>query len=372
LIIEEHTLTRETSDKVHLLLNVNEFTEVLFDTNLITSDTNFLQHPQNTDYSLGLPSLDVFPTDDVLAYSQFSIDFNSLESDGINILRVQHQLLMTKIGEADILLEDNSYTTTASAFLNGYVPIIDVEQNREFRLTDGDDRKLVQVKRDSINDSGTIFAYKTLYPFFVRWETWEALTGVTNPPSGVYDATLPNNGLNHYWQEVSLNNINIDGSGTAGSGWYTLPQPRAYYVDANGDGNLSMEFGRAANDCTAVADADVDFSPYVGINLMFNSDLDGYAWGGGMRMTLDGVSKYWNMTWEPPWGYAQITVMSHEMGHGFGLPHSANQYDEPYENAWDVMSNAWYNCDYHVTYGCLGQHTIAHHKNMLGWIAPGD
>lgn len=188
--------------------------------------------------------------------------------------------------------------------------------------------------------------------------------------ANMYGDTYP--GLNHYWQEVSLNNINIDGSGTAGTGWYTLPQNRAYYVDANGDGTLSMEFSRAANDCTAAADADVDFSPYVGINLMFNSDLDGYAWGGGLWMTLDGVSKFWNMTWEPPWGYAHITVMSHEMGHGFGLPHSSGQYGQTYDNAWDVMSNAWYNCTDHATYGCLGQHTIAYHKDMLGWIAAGD
>lgn len=208
-MVENHALDRETSDKVNLLLNVNDFTIQLYDTNLITNNTNFLQHPQNTDYSLGLPSLEVFPTDDVLAYSQFSIDFNGLENDGINILRVQHQLLMTKTGEADILLEDNSYNVTASSFLSGYVPIIDLEQNREFRLSDGDDRKLVQVKRDSANDSGTVYAYKTLYPFFIRWETWEALTGVTSPPSGVYDSTLPNNGLNHYWHRYQTLGYNL-------------------------------------------------------------------------------------------------------------------------------------------------------------------
>lgn len=188
--------------------------------------------------------------------------------------------------------------------------------------------------------------------------------------ANMYGSTFP--GLNHYWRELSFNKINIDGSMTAGTGWYTLPRPRAYYVDANGDGKLSMEFGRAANDCTAAANADVNFSSFVGINLMFNADLDGYAWGGGMSMTLDGTTKFWNMTWEPPWGYAHVTVMSHEMGHGFGLPHSSGKYGQTYDNAWDVMSDTWYNCDYHATYGCLGQHTISYHKNNLGWIAADD
>lgn len=188
--------------------------------------------------------------------------------------------------------------------------------------------------------------------------------------ANMYGSTFP--GLNHYWREVSFENININGSGTAGSGWYTLPQPRSYYVDADGNRTLSMEFVRAANDCTRAADADVNFSSYVGINLMFNSDLDGYAWGGGLWMTLDGVSKFWNMTWEPPWGYAHVTVMSHEMGHGFGLPHSSGKYGQTYDNAWDVMSDAWYNCVSHVTYGCLGQHTISYHKNLLGWIHSDD
>lgn len=76
------------------------------------------------------------------------------------------------------------------------------------------------------------------------------------------------------------------------------------------------------------------------------------------------------MTWNPPWGYNNIVVIAHEMGHGFGLPHSANTFDEPYKNQWDVMSDGWSNCNRarHEIYGCLGQHTIAYHKDILGWI----
>ena len=94
----------------------------------------------------------------------------------------------------------------------------------------------------------------------------------------MYSSTSP--GLNHYWREQSYNQANV--SGSAGYGWYTLPYTRSHYVyDSNADGRVELDFNRSANDCTAgLPDADVYFRTFVGINLMFNSDLDGYAWGG--------------------------------------------------------------------------------------------
>jgi hypothetical protein len=182
---------------------------------------------------------------------------------------------------------------------------------------------------------------------------------------GMYGSTWP--GLDHYWREVSYNTANVLGSTAVG--WYTLPQPRSYYVYNN-----ALDFSRAATDCTGVADSYVNFASFVGINLMFNDDLDGYAWGGGQYMTLDGVTKVWRMTWEPPWGYSAITVMSHEMGHGFGLPHSSGAYGQTYDNRWDVMSDTWTDCgnSSDATYGCIGQHTISYHLDILGWIPAGQ
>jgi hypothetical protein len=203
LVIENHALTRETSDKVHLLINTDDFYIQLFDTNLITNNTLLIEHPRDVTMVNGVATVDAFPTDDLVAYSEFSIDFDGLENDGINILRATHQLVFKKSGFVDIVVENIPLTTTATSFLNGYVPIIDVEQNREFRLADNDSRKLIQVKRDDTNDSGTIFAYIDIYPFMVRWEYWEALTGVSNPPSGVFNTSLPNNGLNHFWHRFS-------------------------------------------------------------------------------------------------------------------------------------------------------------------------
>ena len=143
-------------------------------------------------------------------------------------------------------------------------------------------------------------------------------------------------------------------------------QPRSYYVPAGGSADLTKLFA----DCTGVANASVDFSPFVGINLMFNGDLDGYAWGGNRYATLDGKSGSWRVTWEPPWGYQHEAPLAHEMGHGFGLPHANNSdHDsDPYDNPWDVMSDAWDDATSDATFGAQPKHINIFHRDRLGWV----
>jgi len=192
---------------------------------------------------------------------------------------------------------------------------------------------------------------------------------------GMYGNTQP--GLNHYWRELSFNTANIDGS-AVGTGWYTINTLVTYNPTlTQGGADLDL----LANACIDAADADIDFSQYSGINQMFNANFDfGFAWGGTWNDTRDGVTKIWSITWEPPWGYADVSVIAHEMGHGFGLPHSTAIMRDPddgraavYDNAWDVMSQDRYNCGpgsaaRDATYGCMAQHTISYHKDVLGWI----
>jgi M6 family metalloprotease-like protein len=172
-------------------------------------------------------------------------------------------------------------------------------------------------------------------------------------------------GLDHYWKEASYATVNITGS--SAHGWYTLPQPRSYYIY---EGRL--DFDRITGDCLAQADADVYFPDFAGINLMFNDHLDGYAWGGSNYLTIDAQTKRYRVTWEPPWGFSNITVIAHEMGHGFGMPHSSGNYGQTYDNVWDVMSSSWANCgnNDHLIYGCLPQHTIGYHRDLVGWLSP--
>ena len=58
------------------------------------------------------------------------------------------------------------------------------------------------------------------------------------------------------------------------------------------------------------------------------------------------------------------------MGHALGLLHSSGPYEETYDSDWDVMSGGGLCSFRDPEYGCVGVHTIAYHKDFLGWIPP--
>ena len=178
--------------------------------------------------------------------------------------------------------------------------------------------------------------------------------------------------LDHYWQEVSYGQINLAGS--AAYGWASLPEPRSVYVTKDDAGKDKADLGKLFTDCIAAHDANVNFAingGVQGVNMMFNGDLDGFAWGGSRCALLDGVNKCWSTTWNPPWSFGNLAPLSHEMGHAYGLPH-ANNSDadtDPYDNTWDVMSDAWNNAVSNATYGSLPKHISVYSRNRLGWVA---
>ena len=174
--------------------------------------------------------------------------------------------------------------------------------------------------------------------------------------------------LGHYWREVSYDKINLAGS--SAHGWFTLPQPRSHYVtEENGEDKADLK--KLFADCGAAADATVDFNSVQGVNMMFNGDLDGYAWGGGMCAPLEGRSNFCTRaTWNPPWSFSNLAPLAHEMGHGYGLPHSDNSDgdSDTYDNPWDVMSDGWYNAVSDSTYGTRPKHINVFQRHRLSWV----
>lgn len=175
--------------------------------------------------------------------------------------------------------------------------------------------------------------------------------------------------LGHYWSEVSYGQVDLAGS--SAHGWYTLPRPRSAYVSVI-NGAPKVDLNALFAECTALADAEVDYAGAQGINLMFNAELDGRAWGGGACAMLDGTYRCTRATWNPPWAFANLAGLAHEMGHGYGLPHSDNSDGDAdtHDNPWDVMSDAWRHAATDPTYGLLPKYPGMVQRERLGWVAP--
>jgi M6 family metalloprotease-like protein len=311
-------------------------------------------------------SINFYLTDDAGVTTQLEISPAVLQSaGGLNALDRKRVVVNLAQAQAGAIINSNGVPVVA----------IRLEQPANGALANPDQQALVsgskayaniRCKFPDINDSRETTDWTATYF------------------GGMFGETYP--GLGHYWREVSYNNVDLAGTSTPNltlspygnpSGWVTLPQPRSYYVVDPASPNLTA----LANDCTQAADSQFNFYPYFGLNLIFNSDIGTYAWGGSRYLSLDGMSKVWPVTWEPPWGFTRQSVFAHEMGHSFGLPHSAyppgseGAPGNEYKNSWDVMSNAYIYLPYYPpgspNYGYIGQHTITYHKDRLGWI-PAD
>jgi hypothetical protein len=164
-------------------------------------------------------------------------------------------------------------------------------------------------------------------------------------------------GMGHYWRENSYGAVNLTGS--LSTGWLTLPSPRATYVGA--EANLDL----LHKDCRQRAvNAGRDPAAFAMLNLVFNGELDGAAWGSG-------DFKGERVTWLPPMAYASHAFVAHEMGHAFGLRHSnfdGGRPDAWWANAWDVMGNFKATNVAHQLFGNLGWHVNTYHKDVLGWM----
>lgn len=201
------------------------------------------------------------------------------------------------------------------------------------------------------------------------------MTDRTPQPLSYFESLLVNEapGMDDYWRTTSADLVNIEGS--SAYGWYNLPRTKNDYMRM-ASGNVGNALRALMTDCTnAVRAADgVDFTQFGGINMMLNDTFGCCAWGGRMPLTIDGQTLQFRTTWLPPWAFNSLHVIAHEMGHGWGLPHSSGPYGKVYDSAWDVMSGGNSNHTDAICrvgsdpLGCWQVGTIGLHLAMLGWI----
>jgi len=190
--VQEFGSTVSNSDRVTLLVDVNQYQTQLTTTNLITNSTAFLQHYTNVDT---VTSFCVNPVDDIIAKSTFSIDFTGLESDGIRIQEIENRVVLKKSGETDIVLDSTAINVLNSP-LNGLGQYINVNQLRQFVLDSTNVRNQILITSET--PVGNVYTWNVSYPFISRFEYWQSLN-INTLPIGLFDPLEPNNGLNQDW-----------------------------------------------------------------------------------------------------------------------------------------------------------------------------
>lgn len=150
----------------------------------------------------------------------------------------------------------------------------------------------------------------------------------------------------------------LDLSLAAARGW-TWPQARIDLMHA----------------CVAAADGAVDFGAFQGIVAVLNAPIDSGS-SGRRVLEVDGGKREFGLVNLDP-GAWNNTFTAHEMGHGYGLPHSFS--DEPtvsvYGDGWDIMSAMTFGGKSptftHHVFGPSGPALCGVYQDRLGWIPSG-
>lgn len=150
-------------------------------------------------------------------------------------------------------------------------------------------------------------------------------------------------GLCDYWRTVSCNSLDLTGSRVFG--WFTMNHASSEVNQLHfpGDRSTLVHWGRD----TAAANG-VNLSAFQSVLIIQNFGVDHGAAGNGILIV------HQNLT------LCEFGFIAHEMGHGFGLPHSnSSNPDMVYGDGWDVMSFATTTFQFPIQFrGAQGDATV--------------
>jgi M6 family metalloprotease-like protein len=172
-----------------------------------------------------------------------------------------------------------------------------------------------------------------------------------------------------YWSEMSYGHADL--SKTSVRGWYKTTLSRA-------EGNDRLKRKAKTDACTAASDragAGIQFTDYFGIITVYNEVSDsGAAAEGPINIYLNGRTKPYAVVAFDPLSLG-VTFAAHEMGHGFGWPHSYDNTQNlcgggpgEYCDPWDIMSAMNVSSYESTTFGTSGPGANAFNRSRRGWL----
>jgi hypothetical protein len=218
--VADYTKQTEESDRVSLIADIEPFFVDVSDDNLIAFDTKFLRHYESDTATEGTTNLIARTEDDVLGYTQFTIDRLGRETDTILLSSAEIELIAKKSDGSEFVLESFNQSFNGSLVVNDS-QYIDNTIDRVFKMPNNEQRKQIKVNRRIDLDTTELRYYEIAYPFLFRWEYWIALANVN---SDAFDTSEPNNGFNEQWHRYDTltdwdiyyrTKINLTKNGTA-------------------------------------------------------------------------------------------------------------------------------------------------------------
>jgi hypothetical protein len=206
------------------------------------------------------------------------------------------------------------------------------------------------------------------WPWAIVLCKFSDLPAETQPPQYYRELFTENGtgGMCDYWRTVTCGAFDLTGSRVFG--WFTMSHASAdvHSLAFPGQRSTLVQWGMDAAHANGV-----DLSPFRTVLVVHNYGVDhGWAGNGLVLVHHDPL-------------LCEYGFISHEMGHGHGLPHSfAANPDFEYGDSWDVMSFATTTFQFPIAFnGTQGSATVglnARNLEALGavpagrsWSAPG-
>ena len=199
-----HLLARGVSDKVNLIIDVNDYFLDLSDDGLITMDQRFMEHPFSDMATQSVEFVRVKPVDDLLCFNTILLDKAGRETDDINFTEIRGEMIVRKTSGASFIVDSEVFPLGIPKLVDyppyGNVPELTVEKTRGYATPADSNREFTKFYRDYSADSGSLFGYIFSITELIRWETFIA---AANVDSEFFEPTEDNDGENQDWFHYS-------------------------------------------------------------------------------------------------------------------------------------------------------------------------